>query len=210
MSEKHQSPHERRGQPAPEDLPKLAYPSWRYHEDGRSQIIQSANEDAQLGAGWSDRPKGAAAPPDDIRHLDKPQPEDEQPELRPLPFPSWRYHTDGRSQLIQSKDEEKALGKGWSDAPEPSDPVTFHTVTTTQSVVTDVQNQVAGLPALPIVTTSRQVDPTLVNAKGEPVDDQTQQIIGGETLAERRAAQGDDADDDPAGERKPRGRPKKS
>lgn len=33
------------------------------------------------------------------------------------PFPSCRYHSDGRCVIIQNPDEEQALGPGWEDSP---------------------------------------------------------------------------------------------
>ena len=33
----------------------------------------------------------------------------------PIPYPAWRYHTDGHSVIVQSEEEDKKLGAGWSD-----------------------------------------------------------------------------------------------
>jgi hypothetical protein len=33
----------------------------------------------------------------------------------PIPYPAWRYHTDGHSVIVQSEAEDKKLGAGWSD-----------------------------------------------------------------------------------------------
>lgn len=32
-------------------------------------------------------------------------------------YPCWRYHRDGRAVVVNTVEEEKALGKGWHDSP---------------------------------------------------------------------------------------------
>jgi hypothetical protein len=34
-----------------------------------------------------------------------------------IEFPKWKYHKDGKAQLVKSAEEEEALGPGWADSP---------------------------------------------------------------------------------------------
>lgn len=34
-------------------------------------------------------------------------------------YPTWRYFRDGRALVVNSPEEEKALGPGWKDTPDP-------------------------------------------------------------------------------------------
>lgn len=38
-------------------------------------------------------------------------------------FPAWRYHKEQSSKIVQSAEEEKALGAGWYDSPAFNEPV---------------------------------------------------------------------------------------
>lgn len=83
------------------------YPSYRDHVDGRSCLVQTAEEDAALGEGWSARGT--------VVH----QPTDEEAAAAAIadgsfqPYPSWRHHVSGTSTIVASEEEDAALGEGW-------------------------------------------------------------------------------------------------
>jgi len=82
-----------------------AYPSWRDHEDGRSVIVHNAEEDAALGKGWSARGTVVHQPTDGAG---VPVAEGDV-----QAYPGWRHHVSGKSQIVNSPEEDEALGAGW-------------------------------------------------------------------------------------------------
>lgn len=34
-----------------------------------------------------------------------------------IEYPKWLYHADGRSVVVNDREEEAALGEGWADTP---------------------------------------------------------------------------------------------
>lgn len=116
MGDESLSPHQKRNRPPSEDAPAMKYPSWRYKAGSAPRLIQSPAEDASLGSGWSDSPDPHALSAED-RAIDA-QLAEEAIDTAPLKFPSWRYHRNGDSRLVQSIDEARALGADWADSPE--------------------------------------------------------------------------------------------
>lgn len=177
-----QSPSMRRGQPTPEEMPKLAYPTWRYHRTKPAKIVHSPTEEDALGDGWSDSPDPDAKAKRESRAsgiADGTIEPEEAPAVKPLSFPSWRYHTDGRSQIVHSDDASRALGGEWSDAPAPSEPATV-----ASRDVAGGAFQVRGenpAPKMPIngPRATLNSDGRLANWRGEPVDQATEDIVLG-------------------------------
>lgn len=105
---------------------KLHYPAWRHHEDGRECLVESAEADAALDAGWhrsSDRSTWEGELPlGETPAADAPESQtaESASSYVPLRYPSWRHHEDGREQLVQDVDEDRALAAdaGWHRSPD--------------------------------------------------------------------------------------------
>lgn len=38
-------------------------------------------------------------------------------EYKPIPYPAWRYHATEAAKVVQTAEEDAALGSGWSKSP---------------------------------------------------------------------------------------------
>lgn len=205
MAEHTHSTSMRRGQPAPEDLPKLTYPTWRYHPKKPAVIVHSPTEEDALGDGWSDSPDPKAAE-NRAKRADAIADGtfvDETPEVKPVPFPSWRYHKDGRSQIVHSADQDRSLGGEWTDAPAPTEPEPVQ-----PREIAGGAFQVAGVipaPKMPINGPLATINSEgrVANWRGEPVDDASAAIVLGTSHEDGDPAPSEEAsgDDDKRGKR---------
>ena len=81
------------------------------------------------------------------------------------PYPSVRYHPDGRTVIVQDKEADKALGNPWADLPYPAPEVPKAAADPT---IEELKAQVAALMAELAAFKARAVEAEAEAEAGEP------------------------------------------